>query len=87
MAEREEANTAIVITYTIYPSDKERLKRELEYDLFELQYRNSYLKDAITKELQETPESLPIGKTLEIDINDLRIDELKQMIARMYPND
>lgn len=75
----------IVYTYTIYPSNKHRFMSLLESEIFDLQYRNTYLDDAVKRQLEECPDSLPVGKTLEIEINQLRIEELQKMLRRMQP--
>lgn len=84
MKKRKPQNIDIMLTYTIYPYDKWMLMSDLLEEIAKLELRQLFLKSEINRQLEQEPERLPpIGKSLEIDMNAIRILDVTNMIERL----
>lgn len=84
MKERNPKKTYTVVTYTIYPIDKWMLLSDLLEELTKLELRQAFLASEINRQLEQEPERVPpVAKSLEMDINEIRIQDLNKMIERL----
>lgn len=84
MKKRRPKRICIVVTHTICPYDKWLLLSDLLEELAKLEFRQMFLASEINRQLDQEPERLPpIAKSLEMDINEIRIQKLNKMIDQL----
>ena len=84
MKERRPKRVFIMVTYTICPYDNWLVLGDLLEELAKLEFRQMFLASEINRLLDQEPERLPpISKSLEMDLNAIRIEELNKMVDQV----